>query len=138
MSSEKGDYRVVIEDKDTNEPSPSQQHNSNVVAPSVVKLSPAARAALPIISYCIASILMTVTNKYVVSGYDFNMNFLLLSIQVSCSFFTTWLIVISQYLSPRNQNERNDLCVPVWVPLYLAFAKVLCLLVQLLVVGVLW
>ncbi|CAO3674758.1 unnamed protein product [Umbelopsis vinacea] len=73
MSSEKGDYRLVIEDKDTNEPSPSQQHNSNVVAPSVVKLSPAARAALPIISY--------LTNKYVVSGYDFNMNFLLLSIQ---------------------------------------------------------
>jgi hypothetical protein len=48
MSSEKGDCRMVIEDKDTNEPSPSQQHNSNVVAPSVVKLSPAARAALPI------------------------------------------------------------------------------------------
>jgi GDP-mannose transporter len=25
---------------------------------------------------------MTVTNKYVLSGYDFNMNFLLLTIQV--------------------------------------------------------
>ncbi|GAB5585289.1 GDP-mannose transporter into the lumen of the Golgi [Umbelopsis nana] len=80
MTSEKGDYRVVIEDKDTNEPS-SLQNNSNVVAPSVLKLSPGARAALPIISYCTASILMTVTNKYVVSGYDFNMNFFLLAIQ---------------------------------------------------------
>ncbi|CAG8454566.1 4316_t:CDS:2 [Ambispora leptoticha] len=37
--------------------------------------------ALPILSYCGASILMTVTNKYVLSGYDFNMNFLLLTIQ---------------------------------------------------------
>ncbi|KAI8584646.1 hypothetical protein K450DRAFT_217280 [Umbelopsis ramanniana AG] len=80
MSSEKGDYRVVIEDKDTNAPAPATS-NSSVVAPSLIKLSPGARAALPIISYCTASILMTVTNKYVVSGYDFNMNFLLLSIQ---------------------------------------------------------
>lgn len=86
MTSEKGDYRVVIEDKDTNEPS-SLQNNSNVVAPSVLKLSPGARAALPIISYCTASILMTVTNKYVVSGYDFNMNFFLLAIQVSTMVF---------------------------------------------------
>lgn len=39
------------------------------------------RAVLPIASYCFASILMTVTNKYVLSGYDFNMNFLLLTIQ---------------------------------------------------------
>ncbi|KAH8553613.1 triose-phosphate transporter family-domain-containing protein [Umbelopsis sp. PMI_123] len=80
MTSEKGDYRVVIEDKDTNAPAPAPS-NSSVVAPSVIKLSPGARAALPIISYCTASILMTVTNKYVVSGYDFNMNFLLLAIQ---------------------------------------------------------
>ncbi|KAI9289953.1 hypothetical protein BC943DRAFT_312989 [Umbelopsis sp. AD052] len=81
MSSEKGDYRVVIEDKDTNAPAPAASNSSSVVAPSLIKLSPGARAALPIISYCTASILMTVTNKYVVSGYDFNMNFLLLSIQ---------------------------------------------------------
>ncbi|OAD67442.1 hypothetical protein PHYBLDRAFT_75134 [Phycomyces blakesleeanus NRRL 1555(-)] len=31
--------------------------------------------------YCFASILMTVTNKYVLSGFEFNMNFLLLSVQ---------------------------------------------------------
>ncbi|KAJ2960263.1 hypothetical protein NQZ79_g4426 [Umbelopsis isabellina] len=80
MVSEKTDYKVVIEDKDSNE-SISSQPNSNVTAPSIITLSPGARAALPIISYCTASILMTVTNKYVVSGYDFNMNFLLLAIQ---------------------------------------------------------
>jgi GDP-mannose transporter len=84
MVSEKTDYKVFIEDKDPNDSVPSQP-NSNVIAPSIITLSPGARAALPIISYCTASILMTVTNKYVVSGYDFNMNFLLLAIQVSLS-----------------------------------------------------
>lgn len=38
---------------------------------------------LPIICYCAASILMTVTNKYCLSGRDFNLNFFLLMVQVS-------------------------------------------------------
>ncbi|KAH8920158.1 GDP-mannose transporter [Atractiella rhizophila] len=37
--------------------------------------------ALPILSYCVASIMMTVINKFVVSGRDFNMIFLLCAIQ---------------------------------------------------------
>ncbi|KAJ3179696.1 GDP-mannose transporter into the lumen of the Golgi [Gaertneriomyces sp. JEL0708] len=37
--------------------------------------------ALAILSYCVSSILMTVTNKLVLSSYDFKMNFLLLAIQ---------------------------------------------------------
>lgn len=36
----------------------------------------------PILSYCGSSILMTVTNKYVLSGTGFNLNFFLLAIQV--------------------------------------------------------
>lgn len=35
-----------------------------------------------ILSYCFSSILMTVTNKYVLSGLDFNLNFFLLCVQV--------------------------------------------------------
>lgn len=35
----------------------------------------------PILSYCGSSILMTVTNKYVLSGLDFNLNFFLLCVQ---------------------------------------------------------
>ncbi|KAF8227549.1 UDP-galactose transporter [Tricholoma matsutake] len=35
----------------------------------------------PIVCYCLASILMTVVNKFVVSGANFSMNFLLLAIQ---------------------------------------------------------
>lgn len=38
--------------------------------------------ALPVLAYCFSSILMTVMNKYVLSGMDFNLNFLLLMIQV--------------------------------------------------------
>ncbi|KAF5383531.1 hypothetical protein D9615_003695 [Tricholomella constricta] len=45
-------------------------------------------AVPPILCYCCASILMTVVNKFVVSGADFSMNFLLLAMQstvcVSC------------------------------------------------------
>ena len=36
----------------------------------------------PILSYCASSILMTVTNKYVLSGFGFNLNFFLLAVQV--------------------------------------------------------
>lgn len=35
-----------------------------------------------ILAYCGSSILMTVTNKYVLSGVDFNLNFFLLAVQV--------------------------------------------------------
>jgi hypothetical protein len=81
MGESKPDYKVVIDQE------PEQDNNGNqqqtVVAPSGIKLSPGVRAVLPVASYCCASILMTVTNKYVLSGYDFNMNFLLLTIQVS-------------------------------------------------------
>ena len=38
--------------------------------------------AFPILSYCVSSILMTVTNKFVLSGRDFNLNFFLLTVQV--------------------------------------------------------
>ncbi|KAI5964903.1 VRG4 [Candida pseudojiufengensis] len=36
---------------------------------------------ISIVAYCLSSILMTITNKYVVSGFNFNLNFLLLAIQ---------------------------------------------------------
>ena len=38
--------------------------------------------ALPVVSYCASSILMTVTNKYVLSNDGFNLNFFLLTVQV--------------------------------------------------------
>ncbi|EJU03841.1 UDP-galactose transporter [Dacryopinax primogenitus] len=41
----------------------------------------ATNPVFPILSYCCSSILMTVVNKYVLSGRHFSMNFLLLAIQ---------------------------------------------------------
>lgn len=55
--------------------------SSSIVASKKVTMSPALKAGLPIATYCVASIVMTVTNKFVVSG-DFNMVFFLLTIQV--------------------------------------------------------
>lgn len=42
---------------------------------------PTSSPIFPILSYCAASILMTVTNKYCLSGRDFNLNFFLLMVQ---------------------------------------------------------
>jgi hypothetical protein len=37
----------------------------------------------PVLSYCVSSIMMTVTNKFVLSGTGYNLNFFLLCVQVS-------------------------------------------------------
>ncbi|CDS03875.1 hypothetical protein LRAMOSA06830 [Lichtheimia ramosa] len=81
MTDAKAEYKVAIDDGKPASSPPSTAQGPSIVAPSIFTLSPAMRAALPIASYCFASILMTVTNKYVVSGYGFNMNFLLLTVQ---------------------------------------------------------
>lgn len=56
-------------------------------------------AVPPILCYCLASILMTLVNKFVVSGADFSMTFLLLCIQsiicVACVAFVKTLGLIS-------------------------------------------
>lgn len=49
---------------------PPQKHQSATESP-----------VLSIVSYCASSILMTTTNKYVLSGVDFNLNFFLLAVQ---------------------------------------------------------
>ncbi|KAF8582764.1 UDP-galactose transporter [Ramaria rubella] len=45
----------------------------------------------PVLSYCAASIMMTVVNKFVVSGRGFSMNFLLLFIQSSVCVGCVWI-----------------------------------------------
>ncbi|KAF9437848.1 GDP-mannose transporter into the lumen of the Golgi [Entomortierella beljakovae] len=48
-------------------------------------------ATLSILAYCSSSILMTVTNKMVLSQFDFNMNFLLLTIQAFAAVLLLWV-----------------------------------------------
>jgi len=56
----------------------------------------------PVLSYCVASILMTVVNKYVVSGRDFSMNFLLLFIQSTVCVGCVWLSKTAGLISFRD------------------------------------
>ncbi|KAF2738530.1 UDP-galactose transporter [Polyplosphaeria fusca] len=67
MSGEKGAFNRA--------PSPimrSPSHKGNAITENPM---------LSILSYCVSSILMTTTNKYVLSGVDFNLNFFLLAVQ---------------------------------------------------------
>lgn len=50
--------------------------------PAAPSSSMANNPVAPILAYCGSSILMTVTNKYVLSGLDFNLNFFLIAVQV--------------------------------------------------------
>ncbi|CAG8711063.1 15100_t:CDS:1, partial [Acaulospora morrowiae] len=75
MSPNSKEYKLIIEEDElvTNRAKKAQQTSL------ISKLT--GTGSLSILTYCGASILMTVTNKYVLSGYYFNMNFLLLCIQ---------------------------------------------------------
>ena len=60
--------------------------NFEAVAPPQPRSVPSSSLSnnpfLPVLAYCGSSILMTVMNKYVLSGLDFNLNFFLLCVQV--------------------------------------------------------
>jgi GDP-mannose transporter len=72
------DYRVDMpSSRSSRAPSPVMRAASHKSAASITENPVAA-----ILSYCGSSILMTVTNKYVLSGVDFNLNFFLLCVQV--------------------------------------------------------
>ncbi|KAK5018289.1 GDP-mannose transporter into the lumen of the Golgi [Cryomyces antarcticus] len=89
---------------------------------------------LPILAYCGSSILMTVTNKYVLSGMDFNLNFFLLCVQVcgSCGTAQTHRadqeterglrngdselqVVRHHYIQGLQQRRGQEMCV-VYLP----------------------
>lgn len=72
---------------------------------------------ISILCYCLSSILMTVTNKYVLSGYTFNLNFFLLAVQnfVCLACIST----LKQFgtISYRNFNKDE---ARKWFPIALA------------------
>ena len=76
------DYTIELGDKQSN------GHFDAQPKPQPAAMPPSAAAVtnnpvVSILAYCGSSILMTVTNKYVVSGTGFNLNFFLLFIQVT-------------------------------------------------------
>jgi GDP-mannose transporter len=74
------DYRVDMpsgKDFRAASPLPRSSSSSRAGGPSITENPVAA-----VLAYCGSSIMMTVTNKYVLSGVDFNLNFFLLCVQV--------------------------------------------------------
>lgn len=80
-------------------------------SPSIANSGP-----LSVACYCVSSILMTVTNKYVLSGYSFNLNFLLLAIQGSICIATISTLKALGVISfrPFNSDEAKK-----WTPIAL-------------------
>jgi len=80
------DYAIEMDKLDQGnkefEAAPPPLSRSTSSPPSALSNHP----ALPVLAYCGSSILMTVMNKYVLSGLDFNLNFLLLMVQVCGRF----------------------------------------------------
>lgn len=70
------DYKIDIPDRNDNYRSPSPIHRPGPARSSAITEN----ATISILAYCGSSILMTVTNKYVLGG-DFNLNFFLLCVQ---------------------------------------------------------
>ncbi|CAE6376351.1 unnamed protein product [Rhizoctonia solani] len=79
-------------------------------------------SAPPILCYCVASILMTVTNKFVLSGASFNMNFAFLAIQsitgVSC-------VVLAKKLGLINFRDFDKQDAKTWFPISFALVLVI-------------
>lgn len=86
---------------------------SSLVASKKVSLSPVLKAGLPILTYCIASIVMTVTNKFVVSG-DFNMVFLLLTVQ---SLVTVIFLQTFKFLNLIKYQQIEYETAKKWYPI---------------------
>jgi len=77
------DYRVDMPSgKEFRAPSPLQRASASHRGGASITENPVAA----ILAYCGSSILMTVTNKYVLSGVDFNLPFFLLAVQVRQSY----------------------------------------------------
>ncbi|KAI0349402.1 UDP-galactose transporter [Trametes cingulata] len=74
----------------------------------------AASTVAPIVCYCMASILMTVVNKYVVSGTGFNMNFLLLCMQSSVCVACVYTVKKLGIISFRDFDSKD---AKTWFPI---------------------
>ena len=77
---------------------------------------------LSIISYCFASISMTIINKYIVSGEHFNMNLLLLSIQSIVCILTVYILKLLGFI---NYKDFNLVDIKNWFPVSFSLVLVI-------------
>ncbi|KAI8048607.1 uncharacterized protein B0P05DRAFT_564392 [Gilbertella persicaria] len=92
---------------------PTTPRPSVVASSKINNVPPFVKAGLPIFTYCIASIVMTVTNKYVVSG-DFNMIFFLLTIQ---SLVTVSFLQLFKFLNLIQYRGFDKETAKKWYPI---------------------
>lgn len=84
------------------------------VGPATTLQQLANSGPVSIVCYCMSSILMTMTNKYVVSGYHFNLNFFLLAVQ---SIVCTFVITVLKALGVINFRSFNKNEARKWSPI---------------------
>ncbi|EIN06181.1 UDP-galactose transporter [Punctularia strigosozonata HHB-11173 SS5] len=99
----------VVEIKKALATTPSKEH----IAPTGIA---------SIACYCVASILMTVVNKYVVSGRQFNMNFLLLAIQSSVCCACVFAVKRAGIISFRDFSTQD---AKAWFPVSFLLVSVI-------------
>ncbi|PPQ65878.1 hypothetical protein CVT24_011209 [Panaeolus cyanescens] len=76
----------------------------------------------PIVCYCVASILMTVVNKFVVSGANFSMNFLLLCMQSTVCVACVLAVKKMGVISFRNFDMQD---AKAWFPISFLLVSVI-------------
>ncbi|KAJ3272526.1 GDP-mannose transporter into the lumen of the Golgi [Terramyces sp. JEL0728] len=76
---------------------------------------------LPILSYCAASIMMTLTNKLVLSGFDFKLNFLFLFVQNAGCLILLIAITKLGLVTPYRAFNQKDALVFLRVAVALVF-----------------
>jgi len=111
-----GEYKnVSLEEQDAVE-------LRKAVATGSVKEPFISSASLSIACYCIASILMTVVNKFVVSGRNFSMNFLLLCIQSTVCVLCVLTVKKTGIISFRNFDLAD---AKMWFPISFSLVTVI-------------
>eukprot|EP00835_Amoeboradix_gromovi_P004861 NODE_409_length_9212_cov_0.585537.p5 type:complete len:242 gc:universal NODE_409_length_9212_cov_0.585537:6637-5912(-) len=77
----------------------------------------------PILSYCTASIMMTLLNKFVLSGFDISMVFFVLATQAfMCSFI---LIMLERYVNTVSFKKLDKVTVKQFFPVSVSMALML-------------
>ncbi|KAF9109865.1 GDP-mannose transporter into the lumen of the Golgi [Mortierella sp. AM989] len=79
-------------------------------------------ATVSILAYCSSSILMTVTNKMVLSQFDFHMNFFLLAVQAFAAVVLLWVFKKLGLITYRNLDTAE---AKKWFPISLGLVAMI-------------
>ncbi|KAF8316750.1 putative Golgi GDP-mannose transporter [Clavulina sp. PMI_390] len=114
---ERGEYNQVPLHEPTEDAAEIKKAAATAPPPSL-----ASHPALPVLCYCLASIMMTVINKYVVSGKDFNMTCLMLAMQ---SAFCTSAVLVGKSVNALTLAPFDTVKARQWFPISFMLASVI-------------